>query len=79
MTKIVTEGPAGYMPQSAPAMGVELAPKGQALLYGNAVTEEEAMRDAAIALLTKKNPTIFLVLKFYGTGKMMLRKKLQLY
>ena len=59
MTKIVTEGPSGYMPDSAPMMGVELAPEGQALLYGNAVTPEEAMRDAAIALLTKKNPTIF--------------------
>ena len=59
MTKLVIEGPAGYMPQSAPSMGVVLAPKGQALLYGNVVTEEEAMRDAAIALLTKANPTIF--------------------
>lgn len=59
MTKIVTEGPAGYMPQSAPSMGVELAPKGKALLYGNIVEEEEAMRDAAKALLTRKNPTIF--------------------
>ena len=59
MTKIVTEGPAGYMPQSAPSMGVDLAPEGQALLYGNVVSEEEAMRDAARALLTKKNPTIF--------------------
>ena len=59
MTKIVTEGPAGYMPQSAPEMGVELAPEGQALLYGNVVSEEEAMRDAARAMLTKENPTIF--------------------
>ena len=59
MTKLVTQGPAGYMPQSAPSMGVELAPIGQALLYGNVVTEEEAMRDAAIALLTLANPTIF--------------------
>jgi hypothetical protein len=59
MTKRVTEGPAGYMPQSAPEMGVVLAPKGQALLYGNVVSEEEAMRDAARALLTRDNPTIF--------------------
>ncbi len=59
MLKKVTEGPAGYMPDSAPMMGVELAPEGQALLYGNAVTPDEAMRDAAIALLTRDNPTIF--------------------
>lgn len=59
MLKKVTQGPAGYMPTSAPAMGVELAPKGKALLYGNVVEEEEAMRDAAKAMLTMDNPTIF--------------------
>lgn len=32
MSKIVEVGPAGYMPTSAPAMGVELAPEGSALL-----------------------------------------------
>ena len=59
MTQKVTVGPAGYMPQSAPSMGVELAPEGQALLYGNIVSEEDAVRDAARALLTEDNPTIF--------------------
>ena len=59
MSKIIEVGPVGYMPQSAPAMGVELSPEGQALLYGNIVSEEEAMRDAAKALLTMDNPTIF--------------------
>lgn len=59
MLKKVTEGPAGYMPKSAPSMGVELPQKGQALLYGNSVSPEEAMRDAAKALLTRANPTIF--------------------
>ncbi len=59
MSKIITEGPAGYMPKSAVDMGVDLAPKGKALLYGNIVDEEEAMRDAAKALLTRDNPTIF--------------------
>lgn len=59
MLKKVTVGPAGYMPQSAPSMGVELSPEGQALLYGNVVSVEEAMRDAAKALLTEDNPTIF--------------------
>lgn len=57
--KIVDVGPVGYMPQSAPSMGVELSPEGKALLYGNIVDEKEAMRDAAKALLTQKNPTIF--------------------
>jgi hypothetical protein len=59
MSQKVTVGPAGYMPKSAPSMGVELAPEGQALLYGNCVSEEEAMRDAARAMLTRDNPTIF--------------------
>ncbi len=59
MSKKLTVGPAGYMPQSAPSMGIELSPEGKALLYGNVVDEEEAMRDAAKALLTKGNPTIF--------------------
>ena len=59
MSKKIEVGPVGYMPQSAPSMGVELSPEGQALLYGNIVSEEEAMRDAAKALLTMKNPTIF--------------------
>ncbi|HFU76657.1 MAG TPA: 2-oxoglutarate:ferredoxin oxidoreductase [Arcobacter sp.] len=59
MTQKVTVGPAGYMPESAPSMGVELSKEGEALLYGNSVPEEEAMRDAARALLTEDNPTIF--------------------
>jgi hypothetical protein len=59
MTKKIDVGPVGYMPHSAPSMGVELSPEGKALLYGNIVEEEEAMRDAARALLTMKNPTIF--------------------
>ncbi|CAA6806326.1 MAG: Lipoate-protein ligase A / domain of unknown function [uncultured Sulfurovum sp.] len=59
MSKKITIGPVGYMPQSAPSMGVELSPEGKALLYGNIVEEEEAMRDAAKALLTMDNPTIF--------------------
>jgi len=59
MEKKITLGPVGYMPESAPMMGVELSPEGKALLYGNIVEEEEAMRDAAKALLTMDNPTIF--------------------
>ena len=59
MSNKIAVGPAGYMPKSAPSMGVELAPEGKALLYGNIVEEEEAMRDAARALLKEDNPTIF--------------------
>jgi hypothetical protein len=59
MSHKIEVGPAGYMPQSAPSMGVELAPEGQALLYGEIVSVEDAMRDAAKALLTMENPTIF--------------------
>lgn len=59
MLKKVTVGPVGYMPRSAPEMGVELSEEGMALLYGEQVSEEEAMRDAARAMLTEDNPTIF--------------------
>ena len=59
MSHKIEVGPAGYMPQSAPSMGVELAPEGRALLYGEIVSVEDAMRDAAKALLTMDNPTIF--------------------
>jgi hypothetical protein len=47
------------MPKSAVSMGVELAPEGKALLYGDIVEIEESMREAARALLTRENPTIF--------------------
>jgi len=59
MSKKLTIGPVGYMPQSAVSMGVELAPPGKALLYGDVVEIEESMREAARAMLTMDNPTIF--------------------
>ncbi len=59
MLRRITVGPTGYMPQSAPSRGVELPPEGKALLYGDIVEEEAAMREAAKTLLTQKNPTIF--------------------
>jgi hypothetical protein len=59
MSKKITVGPVGYMPQSAVSMGVELAPPGKALLYGDIVEIEESMREAARAMLTMENPTIF--------------------
>jgi len=57
--KKIVPGPAGYMPEPAVFMGVELPPEGKALLYGDIVDEEQAMREAAKAMLTKPNPTIF--------------------
>ncbi len=71
MAKIITPGPSGYIPTPAAFEGVELTPPGEALLYGEWVDEEAAMREAAIAMLTKKNPTIFpgpLILWGYNAG-----------
>lgn len=59
MIKKIDIGPAGYFPKSAVACGVKPASEGKALLFGNEVEHEEAMRDAAKALLTRDNPTIF--------------------
>ena len=55
----VLPGPAGYIPTPPAFEGVELPPPGKALLYGKIVDEEIAMREAAKAMLTRKNPTIF--------------------
>jgi hypothetical protein len=59
MKKIIDIGPAGYMPKSAVSMGAEIAPEGKASLYGTIVEIDEAMREAARALLTRENPTLF--------------------
>ena len=55
----VLPGPSGYIPTPAAFEGVELPPPGKALLYGKIVDEETAMREAAKAMLTRRNPTIF--------------------
>ncbi|MCS6998676.1 MAG: 2-oxoglutarate:ferredoxin oxidoreductase, partial [Aquificaceae bacterium] len=69
----VLPGPAGYIPTPAAFEGVELPPPGKALLYGKLVDEEAAMREAAKAMLTRRNPTIFpgpLVLWGWNAGAM---------
>ncbi|MEZ0322919.1 MAG: carbon monoxide dehydrogenase beta subunit family protein [Hydrogenothermaceae bacterium] len=56
----VVPGPEGYMPKVAALEGVSLpSSPNKGLLYGEEVDEEIAMREAAKALLTKQNPTIF--------------------
>ncbi len=71
--KIIVPGPAGYNPQPAMFLGVDLPPPGKALMYGQVVDEEVAMREAAKAMLTRRNPTIFpgpLVLWGWNAGAM---------
>ncbi len=57
--KVIKPGPAGYIPQPAAFLGVDTPPPGKALMYGEVVDEEIAMREAAKAMLTRRNPTIF--------------------
>ena len=56
--KVVT-GPEGYLPPPAASMGVVLPDKGEALVEGKIVSEEEAMNKIAEKLLSAKNPFFF--------------------
>lgn len=47
----VQQGPEGYLPPAAALMGVMLPEKGESLVEGKIVSEEEAMKKIA-----KKNP-----------------------
>lgn len=55
----VLPGPEGLLPPSASIMGVILPEEGEGLLEGRIVSEQESMEAAAIAMLTRKNPTLF--------------------
>lgn len=55
----VVTGPEGLLPPAATIMGVSLPEEGEGLVEGGIVTEAEALEKAAIALLTRKNPTLF--------------------
>ena len=55
----VVHGPEGILPPSAAYMGVLLPEEGEGLLEGAIVKEDKAMEAAAIAMLTRKNPTLF--------------------
>ena len=55
----VLAGPEGYLPPAAASMGVVLPDKGEALVEGRIVPEEEAMKKIAEKLLSAKNPFFF--------------------
>ncbi len=55
----VVPGPEGLLPPAAAAMGVVLPEEGEGLLEGQIVDEDAAMEAAAVAMLTRKNPTLF--------------------
>lgn len=52
-------GPEGYLPPSVSTLGVVGASKGEGLLFGRRVPEQQAITEAARRLLQAKNPTIF--------------------
>ena len=57
--RIITPGPAGFLPLSAAQLGVALSDPGQGIYYGHHVDEEMVMEEAATRMLTEKNATIF--------------------
>ncbi|MEW6457664.1 MAG: carbon monoxide dehydrogenase beta subunit family protein [Bacillota bacterium] len=56
----VLPGPEGYLPPAAASMGVELPQRGEALVEGRLVPEEDALRRIAKKLLAARNPVFFL-------------------
>lgn len=55
----VIAGPEGYLPPAAASRGVVLPEKGEALLEGAVVSEEEAMLTIIKKMLNAKNPVFF--------------------
>ncbi|MDC4225775.1 MAG: hypothetical protein MPW15_16380 [Candidatus Manganitrophus sp.] len=55
----VLPGPEGLLPPAAAIMGIHLPEDGEGLVEGRIVPEDKAMEAAAIAMLTRKNPTLF--------------------
>ncbi|MBT9172293.1 MAG: hypothetical protein DDT21_00674 [Syntrophomonadaceae bacterium] len=55
----VLAGPEGYLPPAAAMMGVELPDKGEALIEGQVVSDEEALHKIAEKLLGAENPFFF--------------------
>lgn len=55
----VVPGPEGLLPPAATVMGVALPEEGEGLVEGRIVSETEALEQAAIAMLTRKNATLF--------------------
>lgn len=55
----VVPGPEGLLPPAAAVMGIRLPEEGEGLVEGRIVDEDKAMEASAIAMLTRKNPTLF--------------------
>lgn len=55
----MTVGPEGYLPPAVTTMGVIGPSKGEGLVMGKIVPEQEAIEEAARRLLRAKTPTIF--------------------
>jgi len=55
----VVAGPEGYLPPAAASMGVTLPDKGQALVEGVIVSENEAIEKIAKKIVEAKNPFFF--------------------
>lgn len=55
----VIAGPEGYLPPAAASRGVVLPEKGEALLEGAVISEEEAMLTIIKKMLNAKNPVFF--------------------
>ncbi|MCX8060459.1 MAG: carbon monoxide dehydrogenase, partial [Aquificaceae bacterium] len=57
---MATLGPSGFSPYPVAVYeGLLNPPPGYALMFNEIVEEEQAMREAAKAMLTRANPTIF--------------------
>ena len=57
--RIITPGPAGFLPLSAAQLGVSLSDPGEGIYYGHHVDEDKVMEEAATRMLTEQNATIF--------------------
>lgn len=55
----MTVGPEGYLPPAVSSRGIVLPSKGEGLVLGRIVSEQEAIDEAAKRLLSAKTPTIF--------------------
>lgn len=55
----VVAGPEGYLPPAAASCGVSLSERGEGLLEGAIVPEDEAMREIVKKLLNSRNPVFF--------------------
>lgn len=55
----MTVGPEGYLPPAVSSRGIVLPSKGEGLVLGRIVPEQQAIDEAAKRLVSARNPTIF--------------------